>query len=99
MAKFKGKDKKNRSIVKRFEKKRFILKSIIKNLNYSNFVRWNAVLMLSNFLVNSLEHRLINYCISTGKKKRVVKLYNYSRSVFLELVRSGSVNGMKKSSW
>lgn len=99
MNKFKKKDKRNRSVVKNFEKKRFILKSIIKNLNYSNFIRWNAVLKLSNFLVTANKNHLLNYCIITGKKKRVTKLYNFSRTVFLKLIRSGLINGMKKSSW
>jgi len=99
MNKFKKKDKRNRSVVKNFEKKRFILKSIIKNLNYSNFIRWNAVLKLSNFLVIANKNHLLNYCIITGKRKRVTKLYNFSRTVFLKLIRSGLINGMKKSSW
>jgi len=99
MNKFQKKDKKNRLIVKTFEKERFILKSIIKNLNYSNFIRWNAVLKLSNFLIKANKNHLLNYCIITGKKKRTTKLYNVSRIVFLKLIRSGLIYGVKKSSW
>jgi ribosomal protein S14 len=93
------KDKKNRKVVKQFEIERFILKSIIKNLNYSNMIRWNAVLILINLPRKSSEIGIINRCIVTGSKKRVNNLYNYSRMVFLKLIRSGYVSGVKKSSW
>ena len=99
MKKFIQKDKKNREFVKQFELYRFILKSIIKNANYSNMTRWNAVLLLAELPVNSSEIRLINRCIITGNKKRVNNLYNYSRMVFLKLIRSGYISGIKKSTW
>jgi ribosomal protein S14 len=99
MKKFIQKDKKNREFVKQFEFSRFILKSIIKNASYSNMTRWNAVLLLAELPVNSSEIRLINRCIITGNKKRVNNLYNYSRMVFLKLIRSGYISGIKKSTW
>jgi len=99
MSKLKEKDKKNRSAVKKFEKKRFVLKSIIKNLNYSNLIRWNALGILMDFPINSSENRLINRCVLTGRKKRMVNLYSYSRIVFINLVRCGLIHGMSKSKW
>lgn len=99
MNKLLQRDKKNRKIVKQFEIERFILKSIIKNLNYSNIIRWNAILILTNLPINSSEIGLINRCIITGSKKRVNNLYNYSRMVFLKLTRSGYISGIKKSTW
>jgi len=99
MNKFVQRDKKNRKVVKQFEIERFILKSIIKNLNYSNMIRWNAILRLTNLPKNSSEIGVINRCIITGNKKRVNNLYNYSRMVFLKLIRSGYISGIKKSTW
>nr|YP_009495508.1 ribosomal protein S14 [Psammoneis japonica]AWQ64238.1 ribosomal protein S14 [Psammoneis japonica] len=99
MKKLLQKDKNNRLIVKKFEIQRIILKSIILNLNYSQMIRWKAILMLTNLPALSSEIRIINRCIVTGNKKRVNKLYNYSRMVFLKLIRSGYISGIKKSSW
>jgi small subunit ribosomal protein S14 len=99
MNKFLQKDKKNRKFVKQFELDRFILKSIIKNVNYSNMARWNAILLLTELPTKSSEVLLINRCIITGNKKRVNNLYNYSRMVFLKLIRYGYISGIKKSTW
>ena len=41
------KDKQFRSNVKKFERKRLILKSIIKNTYLTDLVKWNAVLKLT----------------------------------------------------
>lgn len=93
------KDKKNRFAVKDFERKRFILKSIIKNLSISKLIRWNAVLKFSSLPSNSSEIYVTKRCIETGRKKRINKFFNFSRLEFLKNVRSGSIHGFRKSSW
>lgn len=99
MKKLLQKDKKNRFIVKNFERKRFILKSIIKNLSISKLIRWNAGLKVSNFPSKSSEIFIVKRCILTGRKKRINKYFSFSRLEFLKIIRSGKVYGMRKSSW
>ena len=99
MKKLIQKDKQNRFNIKKYERKRFILKSIIKNSFIANLTRWNAVLKLTNIPSNSSETYIINRCILTGRKKRFHKFFKFSRLEFLKLVRFGYINGMRKSSW
>jgi ribosomal protein S14 len=99
MKKLIHKDKKNRFAVKVFERKRFILKSIIKNISFSKLIRWNAVVTFSNLPSNSSETFIINCCIETGRKKRINKHFNFSRLEFLKFVRSGNIHGFRKSCW
>ena len=87
MKKFIQKDKNNRKIIQNFEKTRFILKNIIKNLYYLNVIRWLAVLNLNNLLKKSSMVFLINKCILTGSKTRINKFCNYSRIVFIKIFK------------
>ena len=40
-----------------------------------------------------------NICLYSINKKKYNKLTNFSRHIFLKLIRSGQIHGMKKSSW
>jgi len=99
MKKLVEKDKYKRKLVLDFETKRVILKSIIRNENLLNKVRWAAKLELSDLFVNSAKCRTVNRCILTGRKSKIMKSYNFSRLSFLKLARNGLINGLKKSSW
>lgn len=99
MKKLVQKDKKNRLNLNRIETKKFILKTIIKNMNFSDLVRWNAVFKLTSLPSNNSLTVTTNRCILTGRKKRINKLYKFSRITFLKLVRSGEISGVKKISW
>ena len=92
-------DAKKRKIVNKFETDLFIYKSILKNFNFSNIIRWNALLKLSDLPKNSCEVRLNKRCNITGRKSSCNSLYRFSRLVFLRLLRSGDISGFKKSSW
>lgn len=93
------KDEKNRIEVKKLETKRFILKSILANKRFSNLIRWNAFLMLSSFDVTSSKVFLVNRCVETNRKKRINKLYSYSRIKFRKLAQQGWIYGLKRSTW
>jgi len=99
MKKLVKKDKKNRNLLFTYETKRFILKNIMKNNNFSIMVRWKALLKLSQMLKMSSSTFFGNRCIFTGRRKRINQFYSFSRIMFLKLVRSGYLNGLKKSSW
>jgi small subunit ribosomal protein S14 len=99
MKKLIQKDKKNRLNLNQIETQKFILKTMVKNTNFSNLIRWNAIFKLISLPPNSSRTFITNRCVLTGRKKRVNKHYKFSRIAFLKLVRFGQVYGMKKSVW
>ena len=99
MKKLVQKDKKNRSSLNLIETKKFVLKAIVNNTNFSNLIRWNAISKMTSVPSNSSSTFVTNRCILTGRKKRINKFYKFSRISFLKLARSGNVFGMKKSTW
>ena len=56
------KDKQFRSYVKKFERKRLILKSIIKNTYLTDLIKWNAILKLTQLPSNSSKVYITNRC-------------------------------------
>jgi small subunit ribosomal protein S14 len=93
------KDKQFRIDVKKFERKRLIFKSIIKNTYLADIVRWNAVLKFSQLPSNSSKVYLTNRCTLTGRRKYINKFYRFSRIEFLKLARSGTISNLRKSTW
>ena len=99
MKKLFAKDRRNRKIVKQLELKHFVLKQISTNSNFIKTTRWNALYKLSNISKNSSKTVISNRCIQTINKKAFHKFSNFSRTVYLKLVKSGYISGMRKSSW
>lgn len=99
MKKLFAKDRKNREIVKEIELKHFVLKQISTNSNFLKTIRWNAIHKLSSLSKKGSKTVLSNRCIKTINKKTFHKFTNFSRTVFLKLVKSGYISGMRKSSW
>ena len=93
------KDKNNRILSLSREKQKLLLKNLIKNRNFLKEVRWKAFLRLSAIPKKSSFTYFMNRCVFTGRKKRIHKLYSFSRIMFLRLVRFGYLNGLRKSSW
>jgi ribosomal protein S14 len=99
MKKLVRKDQINRNLLFLHETKRFILKSVIKNSNFSVIIRWKAVLKIADMLKKGSSTVFCNRCIITGRRKRINKSYSFSRIMFLRLARFGYFSGLKKSSW
>ena len=99
MKKLFAKDRKSRQIVKQLELQRFVLKQISMNSNFSRTTRWNALNQLSLLTKKSSKTVLSNRCVKTTNKKTFHKFTNFSRTVFLKLVKAGNISGMRKSSW
>jgi small subunit ribosomal protein S14 len=99
MKKLLEKDKKIRKKIKKFEKKKFILKTISNNLNLPDLVRFNAFNNLNEMPKNTSKSFISNRCVNTINKKKFNKLTNYSRIIFLKLARHKSIYGLNKSSW
>lgn len=81
------------------ETKHFILKSIVKNFNFFILIRWNAFLKLKKLTENSSKVTVSSRCLASINRKRFNKLTGFSRHIFLKVLRKGSINGIKKSSW
>ena len=99
MKKLIRKDNYKRQHILKTETNHFVLKNVSNNLNFTPRLRWKAALLLSKKFKNNNLQSIINRCIITGRKKRINKLYSFSRIMFLKLVRFGYLNGLKKSSW
>lgn len=99
MKKIVAKDIKVRKNIKHLEKKRFILKSIQNNSNFNNLIRLNTFYKLSSLPVSSSKSLTSNRCVETINKKKFTNLANFSRIVFLKLVKKGSIYGMQKYYW
>ena len=91
------KDKKTRQVIKNFEKKKIILKSISNNLHLTNLIRFNALNSVSKMQKKSSKVLISNRCINTINKKKFNKLTKFSRIVFLKLVRNKKIYGLKKT--
>ena len=99
MKKLFAKDRENRKTIKQLELEHFILKQISTNSNFLKTIRWNALYKLSNMPKKSSKIVISNRCIQTINKRTFNKFTNFSRTVFLKLVKSGYISGMRKSSW
>lgn len=99
MKKLFAKDKKNRKVIKQLELKHFILKQIATNANFLKTVKWNALYKLSDLSKQSSKTVISNRCVQTINKKTFHKFTNFSRTVFLKLVKSAYISGIRKSSW
>jgi ribosomal protein S14 len=63
-------------------------------------IKWNAVLKLSKFLGSQNKTQFVNRCVLTSRKAKFNRIFKkFSRLSFLLLARSGSISGLKKSSW
>ena len=99
MKKLFAKDRENRKTLKQLELEHFILKQISTNSNFLKTIRWNALHKLSTMSKKSSKTLLSNRCVQTINKETFNKFTNFSRTVFLKLVKSGYISGMRKSSW
>jgi ribosomal protein S14 len=99
MKKLFAKDRENRKLIKETELQRFILKQISTNSNFLKTTQWNALYKISSLSKKSSKTVLSNRCVKTINKKTFHKFTNFSRTVFLKLIKSGHVSGMRKSSW
>jgi len=99
MKKLTRKDNYKRKYILKNETSYFILKNITNNLNFIPKIRWKASLVVSKTFKNSNTQSILNRCIVTSRKKRINKLYSFSRIMFLKFARFGYFHGLKKSTW
>ena len=86
-------------MVKKFSKKREMLKKIIKNKKLPLNERFNAQLKLAKLPRNSAKIRIRNRCEITGRPHGVYRKLKISRIALRQLASAGKIPGMTKSSW
>ncbi len=92
-----ARDKKKRIEFLYLEKKRKLLKLLIKNKFLLNKIRFTA----KNLEMQKKGYCSIikNYCIFSGRARSVIRVYNISRMFFKKLASFGYLKGIKKASW
>lgn len=90
---------KQRYLFKNLEKKRLILKIILKNLNIEKDLRWKIQQKWFFFNNNSSITRIKNLCVLTGRSKSVHRLFKISRIQLRKLASEGFLPGVSKYSW
>ena len=86
-------------LVKKFLKKRQMLKKIINNKKLPLEERFNAQLKLAKLPRNSAKIRIRNRCEISGRPHGVYRKLKISRIALRQLASSGKIPGMTKSSW
>lgn len=93
------KDKNKRNLSFTLENKKFVLKSILQNVSISKVISYNSNFKFTEFPNYSYLSSLVNRCVVTGRRKKIQKMFRFSRLSFLNYARNGYVNGLTKSTW
>ena len=93
------KDQKKRNLFAKYEVKRLILKSMIRDHLIPQNLRSKSILELNKFPRNSSSSRIKNRCSTTGRAKGNYRMFRISRITFRELALKGLLPGVTKSSW
>ena len=86
-------------LVKKYLKKREMLKKIINNKKLPLDERFSAQLKLSKLPRNSAKIRIRNRCEISGRPHGVYRKLKISRIALRDMASSGKIPGMVKSSW
>ena len=93
------KDQKRRNLYAKYEIKRSLLKSMIRDFNVSKHLRFQSINELSKLPRNSSLGRIKNRCTQTGRSKSNYRMFRISRITFRELALKGLLPGVQKASW
>ena len=99
MKKLIRKDRESRQSCLFYEYPKFILSYSLGNSMLSNSVRTNLFKQMSELPKNSLSIRCVLRCIVTGRRKRINKLFSFSRLVLARFFRSGLLFPLRRSKW
>jgi small subunit ribosomal protein S14 len=92
-------DQKRRILAEKYELRRKLYKSLVRDTELPNEVRENARCKLADLPRNSSFTRVMNRCVFTGRARSVYQLFCVSRIVFREPASKGMLHGIKKASW
>jgi len=92
-------NKRRRSLVKRFAERRAALKAVVMNQALNMEERFAAQMKLSKLPRNSSAVRIHNRCELTGRPRGFYRKFKLSRIALRDLASSGQIPGMVKASW
>ena len=93
------KDLKRRKLVKKYEKKKLLLKAILSNINIPIRLRMEAQFLLSKLPRNSSIVRVRNRSLINGKSRGVLWKYGIDRITFREWALKGLIPGCATYTW
>jgi len=99
MRKLLEKDKKRRFLFSKYEMKRLLLKSIIRDFSVPKDLRLNCMIKLAQLPRDSSSVRIRNRCALTARSRGHLRMFRMSRVTFRELAGEGLLPGVFKSSW
>jgi len=92
-------ERKRERTVRKYAKKRAVLKAIINNPQASFDERMEASDKLQKQPRNASPSRLHNRCKMTGRPKGYYRKFTLGRNKFRELAMQGHIPGLVKASW
>lgn len=99
MKKLIRKDRDSRQSYLFYEYSKFILSYSLGNSMLPNTVRSNLFMQLLNLPKKSFITRNVYRCVITGRRKRINKLFSFSRLVLSRFFRSRLLFPLRKSKW
>ena len=93
------KDLKKRKLYAKYELQRLKLLALIQDLAVADKIKAQCVRQLNDLPRNSSLGRVRNRCLLTGRGRAVYRFCRLSRIKVRELASSGSITGLRKSSW
>ena len=93
------KEKKRKSLNKKYAKKRAALDAIIMDKETAMEDRFRAVMKLAKLPRNASVVRQHNRCELTGRPRGVYRKFKLCRIKLRELASAGQIPGIVKSSW
>ena len=93
------KDARKAACAAKYRKKRVEYRDIIKSVNSTPEQKEVARKKLSNLPRLSLDTRVKNRCLITGRPRGYLRKFKMSRIAFRELANYGLIPGVTKSSW
>ena len=93
------KDLKRRKLIKKYEKKKLLLKAILSNINIPIKLRMEAQYLLSKLPKNSSIIRIRNRSLINGKPRGILNKYGLDRITFREWALKGLIPGCATYTW
>ena len=87
------------ALVKRFANKRAKLKKIANDPSLPQEEKIQPRMKLEKLQRNSSKVRIRSRCIITGRSRGVYRRFGLSRIILREMISSGKIPGITKSSW
>ena len=93
------KDSKKRKLYAKYELQRLQLLALVQDSAVSERIKAQCVRQLNDLPRNSCLSRVRNRCLVTGRGRGIYRFCRLSRIKVRELASSGSIAGLRKSSW